>query len=663
MSNRTWASKLRRILLTGGIALAAAIAPVIAAPVSAQAASVVGFQPGNIISDELFYNGNAMNAGEIQTFLNQRLASCRIGTAPYMPGWPSPSGSGNIIANNCLKDFRQTTSSQLSDRYCNGYSGAVNESAAQIIAKVGQSCGISQKVLLVMLEKEQSLLTDSWPVTRQYNYALGMNCPDSGPGNTANCDAASAGFSLQLYLGARQLKVYKGNPNSFNYKPFQVNRIQWHPNVACGTSDVYIENWATAALYIYTPYRPNAAALNAGWGTGDGCSSYGNRNFFLFYSNWFGMQQTFEVYPALKPFHEENGGAAGLFGVPVGAASVMGNGSIAQPFAGGYLYWHPVVGFGAVNGGIRDMYLAEGGHTGYLGFPIGTEIRANGVSRQEFQGGTAYWTNATGVSVINGAIRTLYYQEGGPGGYLGYPVGAEVRANGASRQEFQGGTAYWTNATGASVINGAIRGLYLAEGGPAGYLGYPIGVEERANGASRQEFQGGTAFWTNATGVSVINGAIRTLYFEEGGPSSYLGYPIGPEVRANGASRQEFQGGTAYWTNATGASVINGAIRGLYLAEGGPAGYLGYPIGPEKRENGVSRQEFQAGTAFWSAGTGAAIINGAIRTAYLASGGSAGNLGLPIGPEVRSYGQSVQLFQNGKMVWTPSGGVNTILNP
>ncbi|NLA37245.1 MAG: hypothetical protein GX868_16380, partial [Actinobacteria bacterium] len=111
MSNRTWASKLRRILLTGGIALAAAIAPVIAAPVSAQAASVVGFQPGNIISDELFYNGNAMNAGEIQTFLNQRLASCRIGTAPYMPGWPSPSGSGNIIANNCLKDFRQTTSS------------------------------------------------------------------------------------------------------------------------------------------------------------------------------------------------------------------------------------------------------------------------------------------------------------------------------------------------------------------------------------------------------------------------------------------------------------------------------------------------------------------------------------------------------------------------
>lgn len=266
----------------------------------AQAVSANEFNPGNIISDDLFYDGRAMSSSEIQTFLNQKLSRCLIGTPPYMPGAPSPSGSGNTIASNCLKDFRQTTSSQSADAYCQGYVGVPNESSADIIAKVGQACGISQKVLLVMLEKEQSLITDDWPVTRQYNYALGMNCPDSGPNNSANCDAESAGFALQLYLGARQLKVYRANPQLFNYKPFQANTIQWNPNAACGTSQVYIENWATAALYIYTPYRPNQAALNAGWGTGDSCSSYGNRNFFLFYNTWFGKTEM----PAGTPLGE-----------------------------------------------------------------------------------------------------------------------------------------------------------------------------------------------------------------------------------------------------------------------------------------------------------------------------------------------------------------------
>src|SRR5690606_24086380 len=44
---------------------------------------------------------------------------------------------------------------------------------------------------------------------------------------------------------------------------------------------------ATANLYIYTPYRPNVAALAAGYGSGDSCSTYGNRNFYNFYVDWF----------------------------------------------------------------------------------------------------------------------------------------------------------------------------------------------------------------------------------------------------------------------------------------------------------------------------------------------------------------------------------------
>ena len=44
----------------------------------------------------------------------------------------------------------------------------------------------------------------------------------------------------------------------------------------------------TALLYIYTPYQPNEAALKAGAGEGDACSTYGNRNFAIIYNSMFG---------------------------------------------------------------------------------------------------------------------------------------------------------------------------------------------------------------------------------------------------------------------------------------------------------------------------------------------------------------------------------------
>lgn len=273
----------------------------LAAPSStspAQAVSGNDFNPGNIISDAAFYNGNAMSASEVQGFLNQRVPRCTIGDPGRTAGMPWGS---TVIANQCLRDFQMTTTSRAANQYCNAYIGTPNETAAQIIAKVGQACGISQRVLLVMLEKEQSLVTDNWPTVRQFDIAMGYACPDSGPGNSANCDSAYYGFHNQVYRAAWQLKVYRAHPQSFNYRPFQINTIQWHPNPACGTSQVYIENWATAALYIYTPYRPNQAALNAGWGVGDSCSTYGNRNFFLLYNTWFVGESPFGYVDQFTP--------------------------------------------------------------------------------------------------------------------------------------------------------------------------------------------------------------------------------------------------------------------------------------------------------------------------------------------------------------------------
>ncbi|XPP27420.1 MAG: hypothetical protein ACNYNX_04330 [Leucobacter sp.] len=266
---------------------------------AANAVPAQNFNPGNIISDDLFYDGYALSATEIQVFLDQRVPRCTIGDPGRTAGMPWPANNSSI-ASACLKNFKMTTASQAADRYCGAYSGTANESAAQIIAKVAQACGISPKVLLVMLEKEQSLVTDTWPTVRQLDVAMGANCPDSGPNWSANCDPQYYGFQKQVLRGAWLLKYYLLNPTSYQYRAGQWNTIQWNPDPTCGTSQVYIENSATAALYIYTPYRPNQAALNAGWGVGDSCSSYGNRNFYLLYGSWFGSTQ----YPAGTPTGE-----------------------------------------------------------------------------------------------------------------------------------------------------------------------------------------------------------------------------------------------------------------------------------------------------------------------------------------------------------------------
>jgi putative cell wall-binding protein len=230
------------------------------------------FDPGYIISDAVFFNGSAMTGDEVQAFLESQVPTCDTYHA----------ASGYSPPFTCLKDFRVINAVEPADAYC-AEVPAGNHRASDIIALVGQACGVSQKVLLVLLQKEQSLVTDTWPWPSQYRSATGYGCPD-----TAACDARYYGLFNQLVMAAWQFKYYVGNPNSYNYKAGQTNDILYNPDASCGTASVYIRNAATAALYIYTPYTPNAAALGNPYGVGDSCSSYGNRNFWRIFNDWFG---------------------------------------------------------------------------------------------------------------------------------------------------------------------------------------------------------------------------------------------------------------------------------------------------------------------------------------------------------------------------------------
>jgi hypothetical protein len=251
----------------------------VSTPQIARTADLSRFNAGNIISDSVFFNRGTMTEAQIQSFLEARVPQCQSGYT-------------------CLRDHYDTSRSVGADAMCGAYSGGTRERASRIIYKVAQACGINPQVILATLEKEQGLVRHTWPSDWRYTIAMGQGCPD-----TAACDTRYYGFFNQVYGAAWQFKRYAnpaGTSQYFTwYAPGRTWNVRYNPNQSCGSSPVYIQNQATANLYYYTPYQPNAAALRAGYGTGDGCSAYGNRNFYQFFTDWFGSTQS--QAPAADP--------------------------------------------------------------------------------------------------------------------------------------------------------------------------------------------------------------------------------------------------------------------------------------------------------------------------------------------------------------------------
>ncbi len=263
--------RARRASLVALLAVTAALIFVAVEPArEANALSGSEFQPGNIIVDDLFYDSDAMSEAEIQAFLEARIGPCTNA--------------------NCLDIYRQdTVSKDPVAGLCAAYEGAPGELASTIIFKVQRACGISAKVLLVILQKEQSLVTHTGPSDARLSRAMGYGCPDSAGGA---CDARYYGFYNQVYMAAWQFERYRVD-HIGQFQPGTTREIYYHPSLStCGTRTVAIQNFATAGLYNYTPYTPNDAALANLGALGDSCSSYGNRNFWVYYNNWFGDSLT-----------------------------------------------------------------------------------------------------------------------------------------------------------------------------------------------------------------------------------------------------------------------------------------------------------------------------------------------------------------------------------
>ncbi len=267
---------------------------------------------------------------------------------------------------------------------------------------------------------------------------------------------------------------------------------------------------------------------------------------------------------------------------------------------------------------ITAHYNAMGGwQSSGLGFVVSSQYAtANGGKAQDFTNGTIYWSAATGAWSVKGAIRDHYNAVGGPGGFLGYPTTDETTTpDGVGRyNHFQhDGSIYWTPNTGAWSIHGAIQDKWASMGWEAGVMGYPTTDETGTpDGVGRFNHFTGTGassiYWSPNTGAHSVIGAIHAEWAATGWERGPMGYPVTDEnVTPDGYGRYNHfsKAGSIYWTPSTGAHAVYGAIRGLWASMGWERSWLGYPTSGEFSVPGGRRTNFQNGYIFWNAVNGA----------------------------------------------------------
>lgn len=150
-------------------------------------ATLAGFDPGNIIDDATMSNKNSMSESDIQNFLNDKFGGNYKGGSPNGYGVQAYPGYQYHVENGHFVPLAQEKFGN------NGLPAAGGQSSAHVVWQAAQDYSINPQVLLVILQKEQGLISDNWPNYTQYASATGFGCPD-----TAACDPSYGGFIAQV---------------------------------------------------------------------------------------------------------------------------------------------------------------------------------------------------------------------------------------------------------------------------------------------------------------------------------------------------------------------------------------------------------------------------------------------------------------------------------
>jgi len=282
---------------------------------------------------------------------------------------------------------------------------------------------------------------------------------------------------------------------------------------------------------------------------------------------------------------------------------------------------------------------------------------------------STFATQAPAQTQSQDPIVAHYTAIGGSGSYLGNAVGGEYDVAGGRGQDYTGGSIYYSSSTGAWAVHGAILGTYRNLGGPGGVLSFPTSDETGTpDGVGRFNAFAGTGhsgiYWTPSTGAHAVQGAIYADWASLGYERSALGYPTTDELGTfDGIGRYNQFAGTGksaiYWSPGTGAHAVYGAIYAKWASLNWETGPLGYPTTDESGTFDGRYNHFAGsggGSIYFSGYTGAHAVYGAIHARWASLGYENGQLGYPITDEYGINGGRESDFQHGSITWTPSTG-------
>lgn len=246
-----------------------------ASMVAAQEAVLPGFDPNKLIDDKVFSDTRTFGGPEgIQKFLESKNSILANTSAEFIAKLKEPTSKAH---KELMEDPRPGLSKP--------------RTAAELIWDASQSSGLNPQVILVKLNKEQSLITghqNTAPdrLQRALDFSMGFGCPDTQP-----CGEIYRGFYAQIfggvdsennrYLGAAKSLMksfttpggrgpyYNGGVAKIGDTIVLDNTLGGYQGVEAKQS-IKLSNAATAALYRYTPHVFN-----------------GNYNFWRFFNSWF----------------------------------------------------------------------------------------------------------------------------------------------------------------------------------------------------------------------------------------------------------------------------------------------------------------------------------------------------------------------------------------
>lgn len=232
------------------------------------------FNPNRILEDNELLDSSAMTISDIQAFLvskNSYLANYRTENA-----YGTVKTAAEIIYDAAMNNYD-----------CDGVTLSESPTETERQEKCRKITTVSPKFLLVLLQKETSLIENTSPSQNHLDWATGYMIFD-GMLTCSPYDKCYRykGFGKQVNSAALQFRAYINEPNKYAYRAGQTYTFaNNYGTISKENMVVTPENRATAALYNYTPHVFN-----------------GNYNVFRLWKRYFGPSVEVPVKKIVKNY-------------------------------------------------------------------------------------------------------------------------------------------------------------------------------------------------------------------------------------------------------------------------------------------------------------------------------------------------------------------------